>query len=78
MCASTAARGILLIQTSRETYGITPEREDEFLSALEDRLPPETTAVGSVDRPRPPAGDDGGQTTAFELRELAPEHGLEP
>jgi hypothetical protein len=56
MCASAAARGILLIQTSRETYGITPEREDEFLSALEDRLPPETTAVGvSTDPGHPQA-----------------------
>ena len=38
MCASSAAHGILLVQTKREMYGITPEREDEFVSALEARL----------------------------------------
>ena len=38
MCASSAAHGILLIQTRREMYGITPELEGEFVSALEARL----------------------------------------
>jgi hypothetical protein len=38
MCASSAAHGILLIQTVGEAYGITPEREDEFVSMLESRL----------------------------------------
>jgi hypothetical protein len=37
MCASAAARGILLIETAGERYGITPADEVGLLAALEAR-----------------------------------------
>ncbi|MDQ6744154.1 MAG: hypothetical protein M3Z97_14780 [Candidatus Dormibacteraeota bacterium] len=58
----------------RDVVDNATELEDEFLSALEERLPPEITAVGVSTNP----GQPQATTTAFELRELAPEHGLEP
>jgi hypothetical protein len=39
MCATAAARGILLIEAAGELYGITPADEEGFLAALEALLP---------------------------------------
>ena len=45
MCATAAAKGILLIETSRTTYGISPEDEEGLVSALRERM-------GFADRPQ--------------------------
>ena len=39
MCATAAARGILLIEAAGERYGITPADEAGFLAAIEGRRP---------------------------------------
>jgi hypothetical protein len=38
MCATSASRNILLIDTTRRSYGVTPANEAEFLDALGKRL----------------------------------------
>ena len=40
MCATRAAKDILLIRTTRATYGLTPADERSFLDAIMARLPP--------------------------------------
>ena len=40
MCATRAAKDILLIRTARATYGMTPADERSFLDAIMARLPP--------------------------------------
>ena len=40
MCATRAAKDILLIRTTRATYGLTPAEERLFLDAIMARLPP--------------------------------------
>ena len=39
MCATRAARNVLLIRTARATYGLTPGDERRFLDSLMARLP---------------------------------------
>lgn len=38
MCATAAANRVLLIETARAKYGVTPAEEDEFVTALHARL----------------------------------------
>ena len=38
MCATSAAEGILLIETSGGTYGVTPADEERFVAALKVRM----------------------------------------
>jgi hypothetical protein len=38
MCATAAATGILLVETGREKYGLTPADEAGLVAALEARL----------------------------------------
>ena len=38
MCATAASRGILLIETGSETYGITPADEKNFVAELRERM----------------------------------------
>jgi len=40
MCATRAAKDVLLIRTERATYGLTPADERLFLDSLMARLPP--------------------------------------
>ena len=40
MCATRAAKDILLIRTAQATYGVTPADERSFLDAMMARLPP--------------------------------------
>jgi hypothetical protein len=37
MCATAAVRGILLIETARAKYGLTPADENEFMAEMEAR-----------------------------------------
>lgn len=39
MCATSALTGILLIETEKEKYGITPADEEAFVAALKARMP---------------------------------------
>ena len=38
MCATSASRGIILIETDRGVYGITPLDEDAFIADLKSRI----------------------------------------
>jgi hypothetical protein len=40
MCATRALKGILLIETARQKYGLTPADEQAFLEDLKSRLAP--------------------------------------
>ena len=37
MCATRAAKQIVLIRTASAVYGVTPEEQDEFTRALQAR-----------------------------------------
>ena len=38
MCATAAATGILLIETAKDKYGLTPADEEGFVAALQARM----------------------------------------
>ena len=38
MCATSAATGILLVETAKHKYGLTPADEEGFLAALQARI----------------------------------------
>lgn len=38
MCATAAATGILLIETAKDKYGVTPADEEGFVAALQARI----------------------------------------
>jgi predicted lysophospholipase L1 biosynthesis ABC-type transport system permease subunit len=38
MCATAALNNILLIETDKEKYGLTPANEDQFVAALRTRI----------------------------------------
>jgi hypothetical protein len=40
MCATAAANRILLIETGRDKYGVTPADEESFVAALQARMGP--------------------------------------
>jgi len=38
MCATAAATGILLVETAKDKYGLTPADEEDFVAALQARM----------------------------------------
>lgn len=38
MCATSMSRGIILIETDRGLYGITPDNEEQFIADLHSRI----------------------------------------
>ncbi|MEJ2209760.1 MAG: PH domain-containing protein [Anaerolineae bacterium] len=40
MCATAALNGILLVETAKEKYGLTPADEEAFVAALQARIGP--------------------------------------